>query len=65
MRVLILDFVDREHRLQALLYRLLDMEAEHIVGYVGVIEQPVEDRLVAFGLSHKQQRQLVRLRTRQ
>lgn len=65
MRVLILDFVEREHRLQALLDRLLDVGTENIVGYVVVAEQPVEDRLVALGLPYKQQRQLLRLRTRQ
>ena len=65
MRVLILDFVEGEHCLQALLDCLLDVEAEHIVGYVVVVEQLVEDRLVTLGLSYKQERQLVRLRTRQ
>jgi hypothetical protein len=63
--VLILDFVEGEHRLQALLDRLLDVEAEHIVGHIVVVEQAIEDRLVSLGLPYKQQRQLVRLRTRQ
>jgi hypothetical protein len=51
--VLVLDFAEREHCLQALLDRLLDMEAEHIVGHVVVLEQPVENRLVALGLPYK------------
>jgi hypothetical protein len=54
--VLILDFVEREHRLQALLDSLLDVEAKHIVRYIVIVEQPVEDRLVPRGLPYKQQR---------
>jgi hypothetical protein len=41
------------------------MKPEHIVRYVVIVEKPVEDRLVSFGLPDKEQRKLARLRTRQ
>ena len=61
----IVDLVEGEHRLQTLLDGLLSVKAKHIIGYVGIIQQPVEDRLVAFGLAHQQRRQLALVRTRQ
>jgi hypothetical protein len=39
VRVLELDLIDGEDSLEALLDRLLDMEAECIVGDIGVVEQ--------------------------
>jgi hypothetical protein len=59
------DFIQSQDSLDALLDRLLHMEAERIVGHVGVVKKLCEDRLVACGLALEKRRQLTRVRIRQ
>jgi hypothetical protein len=59
------DSTESEHRLQTLLDGLLSVKTKHVIGYIGIVQQPVENRLVALGLAHQQRRKLTLVRTRQ